>query len=35
LLPVNTGVISDQCFLDSIFGCIIRASVRVANRLLT
>jgi hypothetical protein len=31
LLPVGTTVIPNQCFLDSIFGCIVDASVKVIN----
>lgn len=31
LLPVGTVVVNNECFLDSIFGCIVRASVTVAN----
>lgn len=31
LLPVNTVIINNECFLDSIFGCLMRVTVRVAN----
>jgi hypothetical protein len=31
LLPVGTVVINNECFLDSIFGCIMRVTVAVAN----
>jgi hypothetical protein len=31
LMPVNTTVVPNQCFLDSIFGCVVDASVKVVN----
>ncbi len=31
LVPVGTVLINNQCFLDSIFGCIVRATVRVVS----
>jgi hypothetical protein len=31
LLPVNTVIIDNECFWDSIFGCLMRVTVRVAN----
>jgi hypothetical protein len=31
LLPVDTVLIDNQCFIDSIFGCVARATVKVVN----
>jgi hypothetical protein len=31
LLPVNTVIINNECFLDSFLGCLMRVTVRVAN----
>lgn len=31
LLPVGTVIVNNECFLDSIFGCIVRASVTVSS----
>jgi cysteine-rich repeat protein len=31
LLPVGTVLVNNECFIDSIFGCLGRATVRIAN----
>jgi len=31
LLPVGTLIVDNECFLDSIFGCIMRVTARVSN----